>query len=121
MSRVVHFEVMADDPARAVEFYQKVFGWEVTKWDGPEDYWLTSTGTDDQPGINGGIMKSQGAPMAVNTIDVASVDDMAAKVEASGGKVVVPKTTVPGIGYMVYCLDTEGVMFGLMEMDTSAQ
>ena len=46
MSRVVHFEVLADDPARAVEFYQNVFGWEATKWDGPEDYWLTTTGAD---------------------------------------------------------------------------
>jgi uncharacterized protein len=122
MSRVVHFEVMADDPARAVEFYQNLFGWEINKWDGPEDYWLVSTGPADEPGgINGGIGKSQGPPMTINTVDVSSVDAMAAKVEAGGGKVVVPKMAIPGVGFMIYCLDTEGVMFGLMESDPSAR
>ena len=31
MSRVVHFEIPADDPERAVEFYKKVFGWKIDK------------------------------------------------------------------------------------------
>ncbi len=120
MSRVVHFEVMAEDPVRAVKFYQTVFGWEIHKWDGPEDYWLVSTG-QDSPGIDGGIAKSRGAAMAVNTVDVSSVDEFAEKAVAAGGKVVVPKMAVPGIGYLVYCQDTEGVVFGMMESDTSAQ
>ena len=34
MPRVVHFEISADDPERAVKFYQKVFSWEIKKWDG---------------------------------------------------------------------------------------
>ncbi len=40
MSRVVHFEIPADDPARAVKFYEKVFGWKFQKWEGPMEYWL---------------------------------------------------------------------------------
>ncbi|MGZ4908488.1 MAG: VOC family protein, partial [Halobacteriota archaeon] len=40
MSKVIHFELPADDPQRAVEFYEKVFGWTITKWEGPNDYWL---------------------------------------------------------------------------------
>ena len=32
MSRIVHFEINADDPQRAVAFYQNVFGWEIKKW-----------------------------------------------------------------------------------------
>jgi predicted enzyme related to lactoylglutathione lyase len=121
MSKVVHFEVMAEDPARATEFYSKVFGWEITKWDGPQDYWLVTTGAEDQPGINGGIAKSQGQAMTVNTVDVSSVDEFANKVEANGGKVVVPKMAVPGIGYLVYCQDTEGIVFGMMQADPSAK
>lgn len=121
MSRVVHFEVMADDPARAVEFYKNVFGWDITKWDGPEDYWLITTGPDDQPGINGGIGQSQGPAMGAVTVDVSSVDESADKVVASGGKVVVPKMAVPGVGYLVYCQDTEGVVFGMMQADPSAK
>jgi hypothetical protein len=29
-------------------------------------------------------------------------------VAAAGGKVLTPRMTVPGVGYMVYCLDSEG-------------
>ena len=53
MPRVVHFEIHADDPQRAANFYQNVFGWQINKWEGPEDYWLVTTGADNEPGING--------------------------------------------------------------------
>ena len=32
MARVVHFELAADDPARAVAFYANVFGWQINQW-----------------------------------------------------------------------------------------
>ena len=35
MSRVIHFDIEADDPQRAAEFYTKVFGWKISKWEGP--------------------------------------------------------------------------------------
>lgn len=44
MARIVHFEIPADDPERAIKFYEDVFGWEVQKWEGPFDYWLVTTG-----------------------------------------------------------------------------
>jgi predicted enzyme related to lactoylglutathione lyase len=119
-NRIVHFEVMAENPVRAVEFYTKVFGWQISKWDGPQEYWLVTTGKDT-PGIDGGIAKSEDQPSTINTIDVASVDEMAQKVLKHGGRVVVPKMPVPGVGYLVYCQDTEGIVFGMMQMDTSAQ
>ena len=40
MSKVIHFELPADDPRRAIAFYEKVFGWTISKWEGPMDYWL---------------------------------------------------------------------------------
>ena len=46
MSRVIWFEIPADDPGRAAKFYEDVFGWKVEKWDGPFDYWLVTTGED---------------------------------------------------------------------------
>ena len=50
MPRVVHFEIHADDPERAISFYQSVFGWQFQKWEGPLEYWMIITG----PGINEG-------------------------------------------------------------------
>jgi predicted enzyme related to lactoylglutathione lyase len=121
MPRVVHFEISADKPDRAVEFYKNVFGWNVQKWDGPQPYWLVSTGPDGQPGINGGIMNRMGPQPIVNTVDVPSVDEFLSKITAAGGKAVTPKMPIPGVGWMAYCQDTEGNQFGIMQNDPSAK
>ncbi|HEY7546433.1 MAG TPA: VOC family protein [Blastocatellia bacterium] len=122
MPRVVHFEISADDPARAVKFYSDIFGWEIQKWDGPQDYWLVKTGEDGKPGINGGLFKRQG-PMTghINTVEVDDLDGLVSKVIASGGKVVVEKFLIPGIGWLVYCKDTEESIFGMLQPDASAK
>src|SRR5438128_5527257 len=97
MPRVVHFEIHADDPQRAVQFYTQLFGWEITKWAGPQDYWLIKTVPDGQHGINRGLLKRQGfidgqaITAYVCTIDVPSVDACTQKLSAVGGTIVVPK------------------------------
>jgi predicted enzyme related to lactoylglutathione lyase len=127
MPRVVHFEVHADNPERAVKFYREVFGWELVKWEGPQDYWLITTGPDDEPGINGGLMRRQGEIDAqavtayVCTVDVPSVDEYVEKTTQGGGSVAVPKMAVPGVGWLAYCKDTEGNLLGLMASDPDAK
>jgi predicted enzyme related to lactoylglutathione lyase len=122
MSRVVHFDIYADNPERAVKFYTEVFGWKITRWEGPLEYWLAMTGPDDKSGINGGIGRREDpADRTINTIDVPSVDDFAAMISGAGGKVLVPKVAIPGVGWLAMCLDTEGNKFGLMENDPNAK
>jgi uncharacterized protein len=121
MPRVVHFEISADEPERAIQFYQQVFGWQISKWDGPHDYWLIKTGEDDEPGINGALMnRPDPRASTTNSIYVPSVDDFVAKITENGGKVVVPKMEIPGVGYIAYCLDTEGNLFGVFESAESS-
>jgi len=127
MPRVVHFEIHAGDPDRAVNFYTTLFGWTFQKWEGPMDYWLVTTGPDSQPGINGGLIRRQGeidgqAVIAyVCTVDVANVDESTQTATSNGAQVVVPKMPIPGVGWLVYCKDTEGNIFGMMQNDPSAQ
>jgi predicted enzyme related to lactoylglutathione lyase len=121
MPRVVHFEISADEPERAAEFYRQVFGWTITKWDGPADYWVVNTGPDGTPGINGGIFVRQGPVGHVNTIDVPSIDEFLARVEAHGGTIVLPKRAVPGVGWHAYAKDTEGSIFGVLQADPNAK
>lgn len=122
MPRVVHFEFGAEDPERASRFYSDVFGWKVQKWEGPEDYWLIQTGEEGTRGIDGAFMRgTQFDQRVINTIDVESVDEVVAKVEASGGTVIFPKAAIPGVGYLAYCKDTEGTTFGIMQSDETAQ
>lgn len=121
MSRVVHFEVAADDPERASKFYTDAFGWKIQKWGGPESYWMIDTG-EGEPGINGGIAKRTKPGEGTNTvIGVESLDTALGKVKTAGGKVVDPKHAVPGVGWLAYCTDTEGNEFGIMEPDESAK
>jgi predicted enzyme related to lactoylglutathione lyase len=127
MGRVIHFEIHAENPERAVAFYSALFSWEFTKWDGPMDYWLIKTGPDGQPGINGGMVRRQGqidgqAVIAyVCTIDVTNLDQQIKAVSAKGGQIVLPKMPIPGVGWLAYGKDTEGNIFGMMQADKSAK
>ena len=121
MSRVVHFEIPADDPKRAIKFYEKVFDWQFEKWDGPVEYWLIMTGEEDKPGIDGGLARREDPTTNVeNTIDVKDLDASLAIVKNHGGEVIRPKMAVPGVGWMAYIKDTEGNIFGLMQSDEKA-
>ena len=126
MPRVVHFEIHAGDPERAVNFYKTLFDWQFQKWEGPTDYWLVTTGPNEQPGINGGMMRRQGeidgqAVIAyVCTVDVADVDASTNTAVSNGAQVVMPKFPIPGVGWLVYCKDTEGNIFGMMQADENA-
>jgi len=122
MPRVIHFEIPADDPARAVAFYERVFGWTIRKWEGPMEYWLVKTGPDEKPGIDGGLMRRQhpGAS-TVNVVDVESVDRTLEEVTKAGGRMVSPKMAVPGVGWTAYGTDPEGNVFGMMQTDPEAK
>lgn len=122
MPKVVHFEIHADDPQRAAEFYRNVFDWEFNKWDGPQEYWLINTGEKDEVGIHGGMMRRKDPAGSVyNTIQVASVDDCIEKIMNSGGTIVLPKHPIPGVGYLAYFKDTEGNIFGIMHPDQNVK
>lgn len=122
MPRVIHFEIPAAEPDRAAAFYGKVFGWKFDKWAGPTEYWMVTTGTEGTPGINGGMMKKPGGiTSTTNTIGVESVDAAVIAAVEAGGKNIMPKTPIPGVGYFAYCEDTEGNLFGVMQMDPNAK
>jgi uncharacterized protein len=122
MRSVVHFEIPADDVARAKEFYRSVFDWQLQ--DMPEmDYTIVRTTEVDENqmpttagAINGGLMRrSSETPAPVLTIDVESVDQALKHVEAAGGRVVRERTEIPGMGAFAYFTDPEGNTLGLWE------
>lgn len=115
MPRIVHFEIPADDPERAIEFYRKVFGWKIDKWEGPFDYWLVTTGEEGEPGINGAIMSREMGEMVKNAIGVDSFHEYAQKIEEFGGKMLMEKQTIPGVGAMAAFEDTEGNISVIIE------
>jgi uncharacterized protein len=126
MPRPAHFEIHAADPQRARTFYESVFGWTFTPYG--DAYWLITTGEEGTPGINGGLLPRRGpAPEAgapVNafpvTVEVTDLDEYVKSIENSGGAVAVPKSAVPGVGWLAYVTDPEGNILGLMQPDEKA-
>lgn len=115
MARPVHFEILANEPQKIADFYSKVLGWEIASPNGPEAYWLVTTGPEGTPGINGGIMGRHFQQAVINTIQVESLDEMIAKIEAAGGKKVLGPQEITGVGMHAYCSDPEGNMFGILQ------
>lgn len=124
---IVHFEIPADNVKRAKDFYEKTFGWEITKFPmpGDEEYWGVRTVEVDpktrmptEPGaINGGLMKKKnpGQPF-MNYISIDSIDTMLKTVVKNGGKICLPKQEIAqGMGWIAAFQDTEGNLMGLHE------
>jgi len=119
---IVHFKIPANDVQKLKKFYNELFGWKIEKMPGPMEYWTIETvpvdekGMPVRPGVNGGMMKKQNPEhKPITYISVESVDKYVKKTEALGGKVIVPKMEVPGIGWWAMALDPEGNQFAIFE------
>jgi uncharacterized protein len=122
MAKVVHFEIPFDDKARAMKFYAETFDWKLT--DMPEMSYVTAqtVAVDDkqmprEPGaINGGLFaRPKDAPHPTLYVGVDSIDEALKKVKSGGGKVVTPRTPIPGMGAYARIADPEGNVLGLFE------
>ncbi|MGZ4687360.1 VOC family protein [Oryzihumus sp.] len=131
MSRVVHFEIQADDVERAKAFYGAAFGWEFQDWSGATGsaYWGIVSGPEDEPGINGGLLQrpapapapQQGTNAFVCTIGVEDYDATERRILDAGGQVALPKMALTGMAWQGYYLDLEGNTFGIHQPDPEAK
>ena len=133
MSRPIHFEIHASDPAAVIAFYSALFGWQFDAWGPPGRYWLIRTApaadaASMPPGIDGGLMARIGGAaesgQAVNAfVCTVNVDDVAvalSRITELGGSMALPRMAVPGVGWLGYGKDPDGNIFGVMQNDTTA-
>jgi predicted enzyme related to lactoylglutathione lyase len=130
MSRVVHFEIQAEDVERAKSFYAAVFDWSFEDYSNVtgSTYWGIVTGPADQPGINGGLLPRPGPAPAVGqgqngfvcTMQVGAYDDTERRILDAGGQVALPKMALIGMAWQGYYLDPEGNTFGIHQPDPTA-
>jgi len=122
MDKVVHFEIPADNLARAKKFYSTVFGWNMM--DMPEmEYVMVGTAPSDENGmpkepgsINGGMLERQDpVKVPVVTIMVQNIDQAAAMIEKNVGKMVRAKMAIGDMGFAAYFKDSEGNVVGLFQ------
>jgi predicted enzyme related to lactoylglutathione lyase len=110
---IVHFEIPADDVARAKKFYEKAFGWKISDpW--KMNYFFVETRKKGEEGINGGLMQRKNPGQSfMNYLTVASIEASCKKVEQAGGVVVMPKTEIgQQMGGIAAFKDTEGNIMG---------
>ena len=127
MNKVVHFEIPYDDQNRAQKFYSDVFGWEINKFPDME-YYIATTATSDEKGhpkesgaINGGLLpKDSTGEHPIIVIDVPEIDEHIIKVEASGGKTIMPKMKIGEFGLYARVADTEGNVIGIWQTLTKS-
>ena len=114
------FEIPATDLDRAQKFYEAIFGISMIPMDTP-NIKMRMFPLEDMMGVGGAVVDSGGfhKPSATDgpliylngNPDLQTVLD---KVEAAGGKIMVPKTQIsPEYGYMGVFVDTEGNRIGL--------
>lgn len=117
----VHFEIPADDVDRAKSFYSELFGWNVVPTKGFPDYFSVMV-SDDENDLHGAMQARQEfAPNPLFYVGVDSVDETVTKLEGLGGTVAMPKSGVPGMGWLALFRDPEGNLFGLWQTDPDAQ
>jgi predicted enzyme related to lactoylglutathione lyase len=118
---VAHFAINATDIEASQRFYGEVFGWQLSPW-GPPGFLTIQRADGSLPGPIGALQKHrqlvQGTPPAVElTVAVEDVDQARAACLRAGGRVLMEKTAIPGVGELVFLEDPSGIPIGAMRYD----
>jgi uncharacterized protein len=125
---LAHFAINADDVDAARRFYEAVLGWEFHAW-GPPGFFQIQTGHPGSggPGIRGALQQRRELVPGVRTVGfectfaVDDVDAVAAAVVAHGGTILMEKTTITGVGDLIWFQDPAGNAAGAMRYDAAAE
>ena len=108
------FELPVVDLARAKAFYEQVLSTRLR----PELFGDTPMAIFPQANVSGALVKdarrkpaADGALVYLNANGV--LDACIARIEAAGGKVILPKTDIGDPGHIALFIDTEGNAVGL--------
>jgi predicted enzyme related to lactoylglutathione lyase len=118
---LAHFAINADDIERARAFYEKVFGWKFQSW-GPPGFFLIE-GAGVRAALQGRRELVAGARTVgfECTIGVTSIDATEKAVLAAGGKIIMQRSVIVGVGTLMFFTDPEGNAFGAMQYDDKAE
>ncbi|MCB2223358.1 MAG: VOC family protein [Actinobacteria bacterium] len=113
-SKIVHWEIIGPDGDAMKAFYGDLFGWEFESPEGFGGYHLVG---DDQSSIGGAVgAGSDEMPSYVTLyLSVPDIDAHLARIEAAGGSIVMPRTTIPGMVTYATFRDPAGNLVGLVE------
>jgi uncharacterized protein len=124
-NRFVWHDVLSTDVKAAIAFYGEVIGWTTQPFEGSSDgaYTLLVSGQ----GPLGGVMQlsdddieSRGMrPHWMGHVEVEDLDATVARVEALGGSIHVPPTSIPDVGRFSVVADPSNATLSVFEPNTS--
>ena len=118
---IYHFAINADDVPRARRFYEQAFGWSFSAWGPPDFYMIDNAGVTGSLQGRRELVKGQRMTGFECTIAVADLDATAAAIKKAGGKVIMEKSIIVGVGALMFFNDTEGNSFGVIQPDQEAE
>ena len=118
-----HFAIECDDVERAKRFYEAVFGWRIAPWGPPGFYQIEGKDSPVLGALQGRreLVKGQRTIGFECTFAVASIDATEKAVKAAGGKVVLERSVIVGVGTLMFFADLDGNVFGAMQYDAAAE
>lgn len=125
-NKLTHFAIYTDNIERAKKFYDSVFDWGFNAY-GQEDFLQVKVDKSANGELIGALQSRKYSPVPEKiiglecTIAVENIDEIIEKVKRNGGQVLMPKTTIPYVGYIAKFLDTEGNLICAMQYDNSAK
>lgn len=115
------FEIPVIDFTRAKFFYETILAVEITEMPFPGGKYGMLPADMMNGGVGGGLVQGEGfEPSDKGTIVYLNgggdLSISLNKVEQAGGKIIMPKTSIGGNGFMAHFIDTEGNRVALQSM-----
>ncbi len=104
-------ELHTKDMAGAKKFYGGIFGWSGKGGDGEMEYWHWQNAGKEIGGMTTHMGGPNVPPHWLAYIAVSDVDGVTKKVEALGGKVMMPAMEIPKVGRFSVVRDPTGGVF----------
>ena len=120
---LAHFSINADNVEKSRAFYGQVFGWKFAAWGPPGFYQIEAKGSPVLGALQGrrDLVKGERTRGFECTFAVDSIDATEKAVKAAGGKVMLERSVIVGVGTLMFFGDLDGNVFGAMQYDTAAE
>lgn len=125
MAHVAHFSINADELDRAKAFYGAAFGWSFAAYGPPGFYMIQGAGGPANMYASlqqrREIVPGRAIYGLECTLSVENSETAEAAIVKAGGKIVMPRSILAGVGTLFFFEDTEGNIIGAMQYDPAAR
>ena len=125
MNSLAHFAINTDDVELTRAFYEAVFGWTFRAY-GPPGFYQIDTGAEPVA-LMGALQQRRALVPGAQTrgfectIAVASLDKAEALLRERGATIVLERSTIPGVGHLLFFEDPGGNFVGVIQFDRTAE